>query len=246
MKHKILFVDDEKNILTALTRVFIDCIDLEIFTAMDPEEAVKVIKSTDIDLIVSDENMPKIKGSQFLKFVKDMYPDIIRMILTGYANTNSMLSAINNGEVYRYLTKPWKENDLKITILKALEYAELKKQNEKMNKIILNQNDELQTLNMNLRKKVDEKTKQLNQLLTGMKSVNLSLKNNFMEVVELLTGIVSMFQNDLGGHLKRVAELAERICEVMEIEEEEKELIISSAFLHDIGLAGSNDNVFMD
>lgn len=242
-KYKVLFVDDEENTLAALKRVFYRESDIEIITAAGPQEAVKIISSKNIDLVMSDEKMPKISGTQLIQLLKVKYPNIIRMILTGYANVSSVISAINRGDVYRYLTKPWDEDELKIIIRQALEYGELKKKNEEMNEKIKHQNKELMVLNTNLEERVKERTEQLNKVLKGLKSLNEALKENFQEMVQLLTGFVSMFQMDLIAHSKRVAELTELVCDSMDVEKEEREMIVSSALLHDIGLAVADGDI---
>lgn len=242
-KYKVLFVDDEENTLAALKRVFYKESDIEIITAAGPQEAVKIISSKNIDLVMSDEKMPKISGTQLIQLLKVKYPNIIRMILTGYANVSSVISAINRGDVYRYLTKPWDEDELKIIIRQALEYGELKKKNEEMNEKIKHQNKELMVLNTNLEERVKERTEQLNKVLKGLKSLNEALKENFQEMVQLLTGFVSMFQMDLIAHSKRVAELTELVCDSMDVEKEEREMIVSSALLHDIGLAVADGDI---
>lgn len=242
-KYKVLFVDDEENTLAALKRVFYKESDIEIITAAGPQEAVKIISSKNIDLVMSDEKMPKISGTQLIQLLKVKYPNIIRMILTGYANVSSVISAINRGDVYRYLTKPWDEDELKIIIRQALEYGELKKKNEGMNEKIKHQNKELMVLNTNLEERVKERTEQLNKVLKGLKSLNEALKENFQEMVQLLTGFVSMFQMDLIAHSKRVAELTELVCDSMDVEKEEREMIVSSALLHDIGLAVADGDI---
>jgi putative nucleotidyltransferase with HDIG domain len=245
VKHKILFVDDEVNTLSAFKRIFFNNDDLEIFTARDGVEALKILGlNHDIDLVISDMRMPQLSGSEFLTYVKDKYPNVLRIMLTGFADMSTTLEAINKGEVYRFLTKPWNDEDLKITILKALEYADLKKRNEEMSKIIWRKNRELKLLNENLEEKVKKRTAQLEKAIEKLKDMTEVLKQNFQEIIILLTGIISLFHKDLAAHSKRVASLAESLCNKLAIEIDEKEAIIQAAFLHDIGLVGASDEIY--
>ena len=122
VKHKVLFVDDEVNALSAFKRLFFNNDDIDIFTASGGTEGLKILGLNEIDLVISDMKMPELNGSDFLKYVKNKYPHVLRIMLTAYADISSALDAINKGEVYRFLTKPWNDDDLKITILNALEY----------------------------------------------------------------------------------------------------------------------------
>ena len=147
VKHKVLFVDDEVNALSAFKRLFFNNDDIDIFTASGGTEGLKILGLNDIDLVISDMKMPELNGSDFLKYVKNKYPQVLRIMLTAYADISSALDAINKGEVYRFLTKPWNDVDLKITILNALEYSDLKKRNEDMSKVIWRKNRDLTVLN---------------------------------------------------------------------------------------------------
>jgi putative nucleotidyltransferase with HDIG domain len=245
VKHKILFVDDEVNTLSAFRRLFFNHDELEILTARDGVDGLKILGlNNDIDLVISDMRMPQLKGSDFLTYVKDKYPNMLRVMLTGYADMATTLEAINKGEVYRFLTKPWNDEDLKITVLKALEYADLKKRNEEMSKIIWRKNRELKMLNESLEDKVKKRTAQLEKAIVKLKEMTEVLKQNFQEVIILLTGIISLFHKDLSAHSKRVAGFAEALCNKLAIENEEKEIIIQAAFLHDIGLVGASNEIY--
>jgi class 3 adenylate cyclase/FixJ family two-component response regulator len=123
----VLYVDDEENNLTsfraALRRNY------NIFTALSGEEGMEIIAHNDIHVIVTDQRMPGMTGVQFLQHVPDE-PDNIRMILTGFSDVEAIIEAINTGKVYRYITKPWDKDELKITIDNALEAVKLRRDNK--------------------------------------------------------------------------------------------------------------------
>ncbi len=123
-KRKIMFVDDEPNVTAALKRAFRHE-PYELFSADSAKEAMDILARTGIDVVVSDEQMPGVSGSEFLALVRNKYPGTIRMILTGQASLEAAIRAINEGQVYRFFTKPCNEVDLKVTIRQALWQTDL-------------------------------------------------------------------------------------------------------------------------
>jgi len=170
----LLFVDDEKNILSALRRVF-DETDYEILTAEDGRQGLRLMKDHDVSLILSDYRMPGLNGIEFLKQAREISPFATRMILTGYADMDVILSAINEGNVFKFILKPWEEANLKLEIQKGLEYFSMKKQQDELVKTVEEQNRRLKEWNVTLEKKVDEKTKEI-------KEMNNILKQNIREL----------------------------------------------------------------
>ena len=117
---KVLFVDDEENVLKSLVRIFKEN-DYEIFTAKNPVEGLKIVRNNGIHLVVSDFRMPEMNGIEFLSEVDKFSSDTVKMILTGYADIDIVLAAINEGHVYKFLLKPWEEKVLKMEIRKSLD-----------------------------------------------------------------------------------------------------------------------------
>ncbi|MBD2857865.1 response regulator [Spongiibacter sp. KMU-158] len=114
---KVLFVDDEPRILVAMKALFRNT--YEVFTANSGSDALEVLRSQDIDVIVSDQRMPEMNGVEFLRTARTLRPRAIRILLTGYSDLNAILGAINEGEIFRYINKPWSNNDLRQTIADA-------------------------------------------------------------------------------------------------------------------------------
>jgi len=128
-EHKILFVDDEANVLSALRRS-LRKEPYNLFFAESPEEAMTILENDHIDLVVSDHLMPSTDGLTFLKLVRDLYPDVIRIILTGAADVRLAIEAINEGEVFRFLTKPWNDLDLKVILKLVFDFLDLRRENQ--------------------------------------------------------------------------------------------------------------------
>ena len=159
-KNVLLFVDDEANIIAALERIFRKS-NYEIHIASGGQEALEILEQHPADLIMSDQRMPEMTGVEFFKQVKTLYPDTIRIILSGYSEASAVASAINEGEVYRFITKPWNDEELKLTIARSLEQHELIKQNSRLNQQVQKQNKRLKALNEDLERLVGERTREL-------------------------------------------------------------------------------------
>ncbi len=124
MSHTVLLVDDEPNVLAGLARV-LHKESYTILTAQSAEEAARVLETASVDVIVTDEEMPGMSGTEFLARLAAERPDTVRIVLTGRPTLPAALRAINEGKVYHFFTKPCNEIDLAITIRRALEYRDL-------------------------------------------------------------------------------------------------------------------------
>ncbi len=133
----LLFVDDEANILSSLTRLF-QPLGYRIFTAKGGAQGLKILAQETIDLVVSDMRMPEMNGAQFLEQVQQKWPDTMRILLTGYAEMGATIAAINKGQVHRYISKPWEDYDITLTIKLALQHKMLER--EKLRLEVLKKN----------------------------------------------------------------------------------------------------------
>ena len=130
-KSKLLLVDDEPNLTSALVRS-LDRTRFKIFTADSAQQGLMILAGNDIDVVVSDERMPGMTGSQFLSEVRKQWPNTIRMILSGQADLEAAVRAINEGEVYRFLLKPCHPKELQMTILQGLQHKKLVEQSRRL------------------------------------------------------------------------------------------------------------------
>ncbi|MBI5233133.1 MAG: Flp pilus assembly complex ATPase component TadA [Deltaproteobacteria bacterium] len=130
----VLFVDDEENVLHALRRIFIEE-NYEIFTASSGKEALDIMENRVVHLVISDHKMPEMPGSELLRNIKERWPETIRIMLTGYADIQSIMGAVNEGAVYKFITKPWNDEDLRITVSIALQQYALIQENKKLKEV---------------------------------------------------------------------------------------------------------------
>lgn len=122
MSYKIMIVDDEPANLRVLERLFRH--DYQVLTAESGAEALELLQQHDVALIMTDQRMPEMSGIELLKRTAIVRPHMVRMILTGYTDMEALVEAINSNQVYKYVTKPWSNDELRLTISRALEHYE--------------------------------------------------------------------------------------------------------------------------
>lgn len=146
----LVILDDEANILSACTRLFRNEA-FAVFTTTDPQEALRVIEMRDIKVVLSDQRMPGISGVEFLRQVKEKKPAVIRVLFTGHTDIQTAEEAINKGEVYRFINKPWQDEDLCAILRDAIHRYDLTEENRKLFELTQKQNQELQIANAQLK-----------------------------------------------------------------------------------------------
>lgn len=128
MSYGVLYVDDEVNNLNSFKAAFRR--DFDIYTAQSAREGRKILDNNEIGVIITDQRMPAMTGIEFLESIIPVYPDTIRILLTGFSDMNAVMDAINRGQVYKYLVKPWQNDELKLYIQNALEIYHLRRENK--------------------------------------------------------------------------------------------------------------------
>ncbi|HOJ13067.1 MAG TPA: response regulator [Deltaproteobacteria bacterium] len=158
---RILCVDDEPNVLSAIRRVFIDE-DYEVLTATSVEDGLRILSEVQpVQVVIADYRMPGINGVDFLKEVCRRWPDSVRIVLSGYADTAAVVDAVNEAGIYKFMAKPWNDRDLKHTVHNAVEHYRLATENARLNRDLQRANDELKVLNENLEAMVEQQTQEL-------------------------------------------------------------------------------------
>jgi two-component system response regulator HupR/HoxA len=152
-RYGLLIVDDENDILRALSLTFEE--EYNVFTAPSGAKALEILEKEEIALIIADQRMPEMSGIEFLERTIEKYPRVIRIILTAYPDTASLLQAINAGQVYRYIVKPWDRAELKITVKRALESYELALENQRLLQELQAANEQLKAENLYLKREVE-------------------------------------------------------------------------------------------
>jgi len=177
---KILLVDDEVNITKALRRLLMDVDHYDIQIANSGQDALDLLADEpDIGVIVSDQRMPEMTGVEFLQKARGLVPDAVRILLTGYADIEASIAAINDGAVFRYLTKPWDDDALLQAIAEAARNYVLVAENKRLNAMVLKQKEELEQWNQRLKQRVLDQTAQIREKNEHLANSNIQLKNSF-------------------------------------------------------------------
>ncbi len=167
----LLLVDDEPSILSSLKRLFRPH-GYRIFTAEGGAAGLAILEKETVDLIISDMRMPNMDGARFLELARLSWPDTLRILLTGYADIESTIAAINQGRIYRYINKPWDDSEIVLIVREALDRRRLELENGRLNSVVEAQNAELRQLNASLEQKVAERTEELNKAIKYVKSAH--------------------------------------------------------------------------
>jgi response regulator RpfG family c-di-GMP phosphodiesterase len=242
----LLFVDDEPSILSALRRLFRPE-GYRILVAEGGTSGLAILEQETVDLIISDMRMPEMDGATFLRQARARRPETIRILLTGYADVTSTIAAINEGEIYRYISKPWDDAEIIKVVREALERQRLQAENRRLTALTQSQNAELKTLNASLEQKVAERTAELRQALSFVEQAHGELKKSFLTSVQVFASLIELRSgpggNRLAGHGRRVADLARNLAQRLEASDSEVQNIMLSGLLHDIGKLGLPDDL---
>ncbi|HIF96065.1 MAG TPA: response regulator [Myxococcales bacterium] len=233
--HTVLFVDDEPNILRAIQRVLRNE-RMTVLTATSAEEAVNILAHTEVHAVVSDQDMPGTNGVELLAQVRDHHPAIVRMMLTGYTAMDIAVEAINRGEIFRLIMKPWNEEELKTILRQAFDHFDLKHEIRRLNQVTRSQNFSLQDMNKSLEAKVRDRTRQLDEK-------NHELKTAYIQTIRALAEAIDAKDAYTRGHSERVAVYAARIARKMKLETPLIERVYFAGLLHDVGKIGIPDAI---
>lgn len=140
----VLYIDDETNNIISFKAAFRRT--FNVYTAESAEEGRKILDTENIHVILSDQRMPKETGIEFFQSILTTHPEPMRVLITGYTDINAVIDAINVGQVYKYLTKPWIEQEVKTAILNSYEVFELRRQNKELTQKLIEANEKLEFL----------------------------------------------------------------------------------------------------
>lgn len=241
-RERVLVVDDEPHVLSALRRA-LHKQGFEVLTAPDVPHALAVLATEPVDAIVSDMRMPGQTGAELLAKARQLAPDAVRILLTGYADMQATLEAVNEGEVFRFLTKPWEDALLVQAIREGLHRRALERERDALREITARQNEELRQLNEGLERKVAERTAQLQTAFEQLKDLTQQLKTDFSSTVRLLSSLIEARTGITSGCPRAVAQLVRKVAPALPIEGDALGDLTFAALLEDIGKVGLPDEL---
>lgn len=240
-KYNLLLVDDETEILNALRRVFRR--QYNVFTCDNGEQGLEVIKEHPIAVIISDMRMPHMDGATFLTKAKELSPRTIRILLTGYSDTESTTRAINDAEIFSYASKPWNNADLTLMIEKAVERYQLDEKIEALNQEVRTKNEQLTIVNQGLEEKVAQRTKALQESNSTLSSTLNKQRAMFQGVLEMINSLIAQRIGGHSGHNKRVAMHCRMLADWMSLDRQDCTYIYLAAMMYDIGKVPLGDKL---
>lgn len=234
-KGSVLCVDDEPNILSSLRRLFRGA-GLDVQVANGGAAGLEVLQTRSFDVVISDMRMPEMDGTEFLEKVRARWPDTVRLLLTGYSEVSSIVGAINRGEIYRYVSKPWDDNDIVLIVRQAIERKQLEMEKQRLEALTAQQNIQLRELNATLEERVLERTEQLSQ-------ANERLKATLVTSIKVFSTLLEMRGGTLAGHSRRSADISRRIALTMGQPPAVAQDVFLAALLHEVGKVGFSDEL---
>ena len=234
--YTVLFVDDEPNILRAIKRALFT-MDITLLLADSGAKALDLMSKHDVHVVISDMKMPQMSGAELLEQVAINYPETFRVVLTGYADIESTIKAVNQGKIHRYLQKPWDNQELIAVVEEGLERVKLKAENLRLQKLTRLQNKKLRDVNASLEQVVQKRTRQIKAALNKIEKHNLAME-------QVLFNVISINPDINGKFAIEVSELASKLARIARLEKEEIKQVRYAGLICELGLLGLESEDF--
>lgn len=230
----VLVIDDEANVVNAIRRALrnepyrVEC-------TTDPFVGLEIAKTLDPRIVICDMRMPGLSGAEVFAALSRSNPRCGRILLTGYADVNSTIAAINQGHIDLYMTKPWNDEELKVKLQQQLRLVSLKNERDQLANQLAGKVKELGRLNSELDQRVQTRTQELHQTNLFLEQAFSELNQQFLNAIKVFSNLLELSSPKMAGHHHRVAELARLIAVEMNMGEVEIRDIHIAGLLHDIG-----------
>lgn len=231
----LLLVDDEENVLSSLKRLFRKS-KCNVFIANSGQAGIEILKEQSIDVIVSDARMPEMSGPEFLAIAAEKYPDTVRILLTGYADMEAVVDAVNLGKVSHYLEKPWDDEKLKALVDETFVTISFKKQNEYLQSLVASQNEKLTAMNETLEATVKERTQKIIE-------INGALQESYKSTIDLFANLLEMRNPKRNMDVPDIAILVTDIAEALGLPQRELIHLIRAAKMRYMSQMGFADEL---
>jgi response regulator RpfG family c-di-GMP phosphodiesterase len=232
-QHRILIVDDEE-VLARTLKEPLSREGYQVRAEFNALEAMKLLREERYSVVLSDQRMPQMTGLEFLAQTKQIQPDATRILITGVVNLNTVIEAINKGEIYRFIVKPWIREELLASVKNAVQRHELICRNRELQRTTLAMNEQLAALNRALEEKVQAEARHNHELA----ELNNAFAENLDRSVEMCLKTLQTFYPSLGVQARQVHGLCREMAESLNLAPELRRILEISAWLHDIGLMG--------
>lgn len=238
----VLVVDDEPNILSALHRL-LRAHGYRLQTAPSGSEALALLAHAPVDLIISDMRMPELNGAEFLPRSREHVPEAVRILLTGYADIGSTIDAVNNGEIFRYVSKPWNDAALLATLRDALERKQLERERDSLLATVTRQNAQLKTHAEGLEPRVLKRTWALSQAHAELQTSHDRAHEGFIGTLRMLSHLLDQRAGLARGCGRAAAGLVQAVGPRIGLSAAEVQDCFHAALLEDLGRLGLPDRL---
>lgn len=237
MKSAVLLVDDEESILNSLRRL-LRSQPYEVVLASSGAQALEIMATRPIDLVMSDARMPGMDGATLLAEVHRLYPTTSRILLTGYADLTTIIKAINDGQIHRYISKPWNDEELQLVLQQTLEH-------QRLERLTLEQNDQLKALNATLEKRVTARTAELQQTADMLDLAYDELKRSYVTGTEVFSLLANLRLPKDKQTNRALIELIRVYCAAQAMDEASTRDLTMAAALYNIGKLSWTDSMMV-
>ena len=234
--YSVLCVDDEQNILRSIKRALFS-MKIDLTLVESGEEALAIMAQKTIHVVISDMKMPHMTGAELLEKVAAKYPDTYRVVLTGFADIDATIKAVNQGRIHRYLQKPWDNQELITTIEEGLERVKLKDENARLQKLTRLQNARLKEVNNDLERTVQKRTRQIKAALNRIETRNRALEQVLFNVIAINPDIDGKFAIE-------VSELSKNLAAKLGCSQDDSKLYSYASLIGELGLLGLQPESF--
>lgn len=241
---KVLLVDDEESILNSLRRL-LRSQPYDVLLATSGAQALEILTQQPVDLVMSDARMPNMDGATLLAHVHELYPATTRIMLTGYADPAAIIKAINEGRINRYISKPWNDDEMLVTLRQALEHQHSERERQRLEQLAQVQNDQLKLLNSTLEKHVAARTAELQQTADMLDLAYEELKHSYVTGTEVFSLLANLRLPPAKQTNQQIIELVRAYCKMHGIDEASSRDLTMAAALYNIGKLSWTDNMMV-
>lgn len=240
----ILIVDDEPYVLRAIQRL-LKSLSVEVLVASDGMQAIQELRqNSGVAVIISDQFMPGMSGADLLEHVREEHPDAVRVMLTGNNDLATAIEAINRGDVFRFVLKPWKNNELLSIVEMALKQHNIQMSYKRYQALLADQNDRLRELNEELESRVRERTRALLSSREEISKLYDELQESFDSTIQVLLSSMELGDIKIVDHCRRTAQRAQQLSIAVSLPEGMVKPLVRAGLLHWIGLVGAPTSMF--
>jgi response regulator RpfG family c-di-GMP phosphodiesterase len=238
----VLLVDDEESILNSLRRLLRGQ-PYDVLLATSGAQALDMLAQQPVNLVMSDARMPNMDGASLLAHVRQLYPETARIMLTGYADPGAIIKAINDGQIHRYISKPWNDEEMLLILRQSLEHQHSEQERQRLERLTQVQNDQLKLLNSTLEKHVAARTAELQQTADMLDLAYEELKHSYVTGTEVFSLLANLRLPPAKQTNRQIIELVRSYCRQHGLDEATSRDLTMAAALYNVGKLSWTDGM---